>query len=202
MRAALVFIVIASAACKFEPGTLGGGSGTDGDARTDSNGDGSLPIDAPPDSPPADARMCPAAPSGCSSFSCPGSSSCYYQCGTSTTGKLNYNAAVSACSSQSLGCVVTINDAAENACIHDTTLPMFPSAMIWLGYKQANGAAEPAGGWSWQCGTSGFLAGNWGDPLGEPNNTNNDEDCTTMIAGGAWIDASCSGTARYVCELP
>jgi Lectin C-type domain len=200
MCRALVFVVCASAACSFEPGTLGGGSAID-DARRDSLTDGPL-FDAPPDSPPADARICPAAPSGCTSFSCEGSSSCYYQCGTSTTGKLNYNAAVGACTSQSIGCVVTINDAAENLCVHNATLPMFPSSMIWLGYKQASNGAEPAGGWSWQCGTSSFLAGNWGDPAGEPNDTNNDEDCATMIAGTAWIDADCSGTARYVCELP
>lgn len=199
MRAALALLMmIASAACKFEPGTFGSGSGSD-DAGTDSNTDGFVAIDAAPDSPP---RVCPDPPSGCTSFACPGSASCYYQCGTATTGKLNYNAAVSACSSQNLGCVVTINDAAENACLHDRTLPTFPNAMIWLGYKQAPGSIEPADGWSWQCGTSSYLAGNWGDPLGEPNDTNNDEDCTTMIAGGAWIDASCTGTARYVCELP
>ena len=77
--------------------------------------------------------------------------------------------------------------------------PVFPN-LLWIGYVQAAGSAEPAGGWGWQCGTSSYVAANWGSF--EPNDTGGNEDCGTVNDGGAWIDAACNTSLRYVCERP
>jgi hypothetical protein len=61
------------------------------------------------------------------------------------------------------------------------------------------GVDEPAGGWGWQCGSSSFVAGNWGQF--EPNNQGN-EDCGAMGSGGSWADGDCGSSLRFVCELP
>ena len=148
----------------------------------------------------ADARVCPEAPPTCTLFTCPSSSSCYYICGSATTGKQNFNGARGTCTSNNVGCIVTINDQMENDCIAQVTQPTFPNALVWFGFKQASNGSEPAGGWSWECPPSNYLAPNWGDF--EPNDTNNNEDCAAMTAAGAWLDVDCGGTARYVCELP
>jgi hypothetical protein len=65
---------------------------------------------------------------------------------------------------------------------------------------QASNGTEPAGGWAWQCGTSSFLAGNWGSF--EPNNEGGQEDCGLMSNNGSWLDGACDTMARYVCEFP
>jgi hypothetical protein len=148
----------------------------------------------------ADARVCPAAPPTCKAFQCPGSPSCYYVCGTSTSGKQTYAGAIGSCTNAEVGCVVTINDQAENDCIAANTVPSFPSALVWFGFEQSASGTEPASGWSWHCGTSAYNAPNWGSF--EPNNEGGSEDCAAMTAGGAWLDVDCSGTARFVCELP
>jgi hypothetical protein len=149
---------------------------------------------------PADARICPAAPPTCTAFTCASSTSCYYVCGSATTGKQSYAGALGSCANANVGCVVTINDQAENDCIATKTLPSFPSALVWFGFDQSASGSEPAGGWSWRCGTSSYVAPNWGQF--EPNNQGGSEDCAALTAGGAWLDVDCTGTARFVCELP
>lgn len=98
-----------------------------------------------------------------------------------------------------LGCLVTIDDAAENACVEAATKPVFPES-VWIGYSQAASGPEPLGGWTWRCGASSFLPANWG--LIEPNDEDGNEDCASMVSGGAWLDSSCSTPLRFVCELP
>lgn len=150
------------------------------------------PVDAPIDA-PVDARACPPS-TGCTSFTCAGSSHCYYVCSATP-----WTNAEARCAGNNLGCLATIDDAAENQCIHDATLPVFPN-LVWFGWRQDAAGAEPAGGWGWACGTSSFVAGNWGSF--EPNNQGGNEDCGAMSAGAAWIDGACGSSFRYVCELP
>lgn len=140
-----------------------------------------------------DARVCPAAPSGCTSFACAGSSSCYYVC-TAT----DWNQARKCMGT--LGCIATINSAEENACITGATSPMYPD-LVWFGFRQSSSGVEPAGSWSWECESSTFVAPNWGAMNGEPNNQGN-EDCGYLGGDGAWFDGGCSTALRYVCELP
>jgi len=166
--------------------------------RDDARLDDSLDADTVSDM--ADARRCPPAPAGCVGFQCSSSSSCYYACGTSTMGKQNFAGAKVACSTGGLGCAMTIDDQAENDCIAQFTMPVFPNALVWIGYEQAPASVEPAGGWQWVCRTSNYVEPSWGGF--EPNDSNASEDCATMIAGGHWVDVDCAGTARYVCELP
>ena len=200
----------ALAACRFAP------SGeTDGDDAAaaidapasddggDSDGaviDGTVidaaPTDAPADAPTdaaIDARTCPTAPSGCTSFTCVGTTHCYYLCNAQ-----GWTAANGRCANAGLGCLATIDDVAENTCIATATNPAFPD-LVWFGWRQSAGGAEPAGGWGWQCGSSSFVAGNWGQF--EPNNQGN-EDCGAMGLGGSWIDGDCATSLRFVCELP
>ena len=194
MRVAHLAIVLAG--CGFEPGSLAVAR----DAAVIADADAMSLVDAMVDAQPIDPRVCPAAPPSCIAFKCASSTSCYYICGTATTGKQSYSGASGSCTAAGVGCVVTINDQAENDCIAAATIPWFPDALVWLGYEQASGGAEPGGGWSWQCSSSTFVAANWG--MFEPNNSGGNEDCSTMSGGGVWIDATCSGSARFVCELP
>lgn len=179
--------------CGFAPTSATPGDGTMmiGDGTSDATAD-ARPLDAKL---PADARVCPAAPAGCVAFACTASSSCYYDC----LGKQAWPNAASSCVSKGLGCIATIDDQAEQTCITTATVPMFPD-IVWFGWKQAPGSPEPAGGWGWQCGTSAYVAPNWG--VGEPNNQGGHEDCGAMTGGGGWIDGDCSTQARYVCEIP
>jgi hypothetical protein len=89
---------------------------------------------------------------------------------------------------------------------------VFPD-IVWFGLVQADDQANPAAGWSWQCGTSTFLAPNWGpgdNPNAEPNDNDgsnppdetNRENCGALINNGAWIDGGCNTQSRFVCELP
>ena len=157
-------------------------------------------IDARPDAPP-DARICPPAPPDCHLFTCSGSSHCYYSCGT--TGKVKWGDAKNACTSKALGCIATLNDASEQACITTNAMPTFPNNnFVWFGFYQPSGSVEPAGGWVWQCPPSTYTAPNWGQPGGEPNNQGGNENCAAMTDGGAWFDSNCDEDARYVCELP
>ncbi len=184
-------IVLLCASCGFDvPGT-GGPSGGDAGVIADAA------VDAVPDAPPDALPACPAAPSGCTGFTCPSSTSCYYVC----SDKHSYTASRDACVASDLGCLATMNDAAENACIvaHTVPSPTFPN-LLWIGYVQAAGAAEPGGGWGWQCGTSTYVAANWGSF--EPNDSGGNEDCGAVNEGAAWIDAACSTQLRYACERP
>ena len=187
-----VVVVALATGCSFEHGKAV--LPTD-----DANGSGDVApmIDARVDAPP-DARMCPAAPPTCLVFTCAGSSSCYYSCGN-VTGTKNWNSAKGACSTMSLGCLVTINDQDEQNCIAANTLPSFAS-LVWFGWRQDPNASEPADGWGWECGTSNYVDPAWGGF--EPTNTGGNEDCGQLTTGGGWNDADCGGDARYVCELP
>jgi hypothetical protein len=180
------------AACSFQITTSGQRpeDAADGDA-TVTDGSVDAPPDAEPDA-PIDARICPAPPGGCTAFECAGSASCYFVC----NGKQTWNTARDRCVMAG-GCLATIEDTDENACIAAASQPAFPD-IVWFGFRQT-GNVEPAGGWGWQCGTSSFTAPNWGDF--EPNDEGNDEDCGAMIANGAWLDGGCTYSARYVCEL-
>lgn len=197
MRFTLLFIAIS--ACGFSVQ----GQGPVDDAKRDSaGGDGLPPADGANDAAidaPIDARTCPPPPAGCTSFACGGTSSCYYLCGQGNVDR--WADARDFCSDQNLGCLVTINDMDENNCILGNTAPVFPS-LVWLGWVQASGGSEPGDGWGWQCGSSSYVAGNWGATLGEPNNVGGNEDCGAMGGLGAWIDGDCNTPLRWVCELP
>ena len=173
------------AACKFDPAP----ATPPGDAPADAASDAMA--DAVPDA----LASCPEPPSGCTLFSCADSTSCYYECGRVSS----YTAARDACSAQGLGCLATIDRVEENVCLATQVKPVFDSKLLYFGFRQDDGAAEPAAGWGWECGISTFVAGNWGDY--EPNNVGN-EDCGLMIQDGAWIDGTCGASAVYVCELP
>jgi hypothetical protein len=203
----VALLALGTAACAFEPrGDVPG----DGDAAAAdaAAADGAVidaavidaavidaAVDAPIDARAIDARTCPTAPGGCTPFACAGSTSCYYLCVPAA----GWTAANLRCTSAGLGCLATIGDAAENTCIAAATAPSFPN-LIWFGWRQSPSGGEPSGGWGWQCGTSPFVAGNWGS--GEPNNSGGNEDCGAMATGGGWIDGDCGVSFRYVCELP
>lgn len=152
-------------------------------------------IDAPHQRDPASC-LPPPSPT-CVLFTCPGSDHCYYECGRTPTSKATWVGAVGACTQSQRGCIATINDQLEQDCIAAATMPMFPDA-VWLGYHQPSGASEPAEDWAWQCGTSAFAPA-WG--ASQPDNAGAGENCAAMTDAGDWIDADCSGTARFVCEL-
>lgn len=178
-------------ACRFEPGVL---------APDDAPTPADAPIDARvPDAKP-DARMCPNAPAGCALFTCAGSASCYYHCGTTNQTKATWPGARDACTNSGLGCIVTIDDQAEQDCITAATMPAYPNALVWFGFRQDPGADEPAGGWAWECPGSSYVQPGWG--IFEPNDFGGNEDCAAMTNFGGWFDANCSGTATFVCELP
>ena len=139
----------------------------------------------------ADARVCPEM-SGCTAFQCASTTSCYYDC----TAKVSWMTAQNNCASVPNGCLVTINDQAEQNCVVANVNPTFAN-FPWTGYRQSGNGAEPAGGWSFQCGPSAY------PPSWAPNEPNNvgDEDCAGMAEGG-WFDTGCSESGRYVCEVP
>lgn len=147
----------------------------------------------PPDAPPT--PVCPDAPPRCVAFRCASTTSCYYVC----EAKIE-TAARSECQVQAIGCLVTIGDADENACIAAATQAT-AAEPVWLGYAQPATANEPAGDWAWYCadGTS-FVPPTWG--MSEPNDGGGNEDCGAMGADGAWLDGDCNTRLRYVCELP
>jgi hypothetical protein len=146
--------------------------------------------------PPGDAgtgpRNCPAAPMGCTAFTCPSTSSCYYSCMNAT-----FTGSTSQCVTKSIGCLVTIDDQAENDCVAAATgVGIFRS--VWIGYQQAPGSMEPAGGWGWAC-PDGSNFVNWA-PF-EPNNLLG-QDCGAMTGFGKWGDFACTTKMPFVCELP
>jgi hypothetical protein len=157
-------------------------------------------IDAAIDAMP-DARMCPAAPPNCTLFKCSGSTSCYYTCGssTSTTGRRSWTSARDTCVSSAIGCLVTINNQAEQDCVAQQAAPVFPN-VVWFGLRQSASGNEPDGGWAWECPPSMYAPAAWGGT--EPNDQGGDEDCGSMTTNGGWNDATCSDQTRYVCELP
>lgn len=138
-----------------------------------------------------DARVCPPAPAGCASFQCEGSESCYYACSGSAT----WSAARSYC--MQVGCLATIETAAEQACIVAAMAPSNNNP-VWFGAYQLDDAPEPGSGWTWACGASQYTV--WASF--EPNDFAGDQDCAEMLSKGQWNDVSCTYTRRFVCELP
>lgn len=204
VRGASLLLVLA--ACGF---SVNGQGPVSGDAPRDDGGgggegagtgsDASAPdaaldaaLDAPTD-PPVDARICPAAPPGCSLFQCPSTTSCYYLCGQGN--KDEWEDARDACTDDHLGHLATIEDKPENMCLAQMTHANI-SDIVWFGWVQASNGSEPGGGWGWEFGMSSYR--NWG--FTEPNDIGN-EDCGALVNDGAWIDANCSNKARWVCEL-
>jgi hypothetical protein len=180
-------LLVLAASCAFDPKSS---PGTSGDAAP-------LPIDAAPDAAAPDARICPAAPAGCEAFTCAGSTSCYYRCAARS-----WEDARDRCAGDAIGCLVTIDNAAEDQCVFANTAPAFPD-LVWVGYRQSGGGGVAAN-WGWECGTSPYVAPNWGQF--EPNDSDNaedgDEDCASIGQNNAWIDIDCGDSKRYVCELP
>lgn len=218
MSRALAVLLCVASACQFRPSGDGGedappgldaaevdGAEVDGAAADGAAADGAeldaaivdAIVDAPDDAAAdaaVDARSCPTAPAGCTAFTCAGSTSCYYVCNAQS-----WTSARDRCVSADLGCLATIDSDAENTCIAGATNPTFPN-VVWFGWRQSASGQEPAGGWGWECGSSSFVAGNWGDF--EPNNSGGNEDCGAMAQGGAWIDGGCGTSLRFVCERP
>jgi hypothetical protein len=161
-----------------------------GDGAIDGANDDAGKVDADPT---IDAVACAPAPIGCNMFTCPGSSHCYYVCSI----ERSWTSARDQCGIDALGCLVTIDDQDEQDCIDDNAMPTFPD-FVWIGFVQDASGIEPAGGWTWECDSSTYVAPNWGGL--EPNDDGGVEDCAAMTTAGAWIDASCAQTARYVCE--
>ena len=90
--------------------------------------------------------------------------------------------------------LVTIDDVSENDWV-DLTVDSYSSATWWIGYNDV--ATE--GSFVWEDGSSSTYT-NW--HLGEPNNLDNNEDCTELNYGtdGSWNDKTCTVTMNYVCE--
>ena len=185
-------MIVLAAGCSFDPRTA---TPTGDGAPDDTTTSGDASSDAMPDAPIDALPACPSPPSGCTAFSCGGSTSCYYECERVSS----YTAARDGCSTRGLGCLASIDGAPENTCIATQVAPVFDSKLVYFGFRQDSGGAEPNGGWGWECPASGFTAGNWGSF--EPNNDGN-EDCGLMIQDGAWIDGTCTASGVYVCELP
>ncbi len=202
IRLALAAAAVAGAfvACSFVHGVAQDDASTTPilDAPSD-GGPIDAAVDAPPDSPP-DASLtydCPPPPTGCALFGCAGpasADSCYYYC----AGAESFSTATSRCAAigQS-GCLVTLNDAIEDACVRANA---GAGGLIYIGLEQSSQGSEPAGGWGWDCGSSNY-GPNWTGT--EPNNSGfGGEDCGAMNTAGGWVDVGCGETFRYVCELP
>jgi hypothetical protein len=141
---------------------------------------------------------CPPAPSGCTLFECEESTSCYYECAPRS-----WTSARDQCATDQIGCLATINSTNEDACLFTNTSPITFPDLVWFGYRQAANQATPISGWDWECGSSSYLAPNWGatEPNDSNGSENNSENCASIGSGGAWIDISCGDSRRYVCEL-
>ena len=197
----LVVLVAATAACSFDTGFPPTPNPADDAGNV---GDGPHVIDArfdafvaPPDA-MADARVCPPAIGGCVLFKCNSSTSCYYRCGTSSSGQVSWPTARNVCAQNGMGCIVTINSQLEQDCIAQNTNPVYPDN-VWFGLRQSASGSEPAGGWGWECPPSQYASPSWG--MYEPNNEGGDEDCGILATGGGWNDADCDTPSRFVCEL-
>lgn len=155
-------------------------------------------IDAPDARPLA---ACPAPPSGCTllTAACLPATSCYFRCTTNR----NWEDARVRCVDDGLGCLVTLDDAAENSCLATTVDAA--DEHYWIGYRQIDNSNEPAGGWAWTCGSSQFTPSPpWGlpPPANEPNDNGNNEDCALVLNNaGHWNDAGCGDGNDYICEF-
>jgi hypothetical protein len=176
-------VLLAIAACGFERRAL------EVDAPT-----AEAPPEAAIDAAPA---ACPMAPPGCTAFGCAGSTSCYFLCSAGVPWPM----ANQRCMMAGVGCLATIDDAAENTCITAAAATSLP---VWIGYVQTDTTTEPGVGWTWACRSSPFTPSPpWGVPGAEPNNAGGDEDCAEIVnAAGQWNDDECDDSLRFVCELP
>ena len=156
--------------------------------------DGHMAIDAAIDAKPL--PVCANVPNGCTTFNCPSNpASCYYYCPSTETFGTSQNVCQNIPGGG--GCLVTLSDAMESACI---TAAVGAGDLIYIGYRQAGGSPEPTGGWDWQCPSSTY-GPNWS--TGEPNDSGlGGEDCSAMGTNGKWVDVGCSEQFRFVCEKP
>ena len=69
-------------------------------------------------------------------------------------------------------------------------------SLVWIGLSQDSGASEPSGGWEWVTGESVSFDGWEG---GEPNDSDNNEDCGEMSSAG-WNDLRCSDDRPFIYE--
>jgi hypothetical protein len=160
-----------------------------------------------PDATVIDARTlaaCPTAAANCQllTSSCLPVESCYYRCTTNR----NWEDARVRCQADGMGCLVTLDSAAENTCIATTLNAVDFNNHYWIGYRQTHTTVEPAGNWAWVCGTSTFTPSPpWGlpPPVNEPNDNAGNEDCAMVLNNfGHWNDAGCGDGLDYVCEFP
>jgi hypothetical protein len=171
--------------------------------------DAPAPQDAAPDACPLGARCSdddpclrcdgqgnclPVERGGCTTLSCAGSTSCYLNCPT----ERSWEDARTDCENLPVpGCLVTVDDAAENACLDAA----FSVGFSWIGYFQPPDTEEPGEGWEWLCGATLFT--HWSPP--EPTQTNGEEDCAAIYStflAGEWADLPCDSENRYFCEIP
>lgn len=129
------------------------------------------------------ATGCPAAPTGCAAFSC-ASTHCYYVC-ESVTGA----SADAQCNTRGLGCLATVDDAAENACLEAAT-GATDGSPAWIGLANSGN-----GTWTWDC-DDGSAYTNW-KPTTPPKGVG----CAQLVNGGKWNSKDCSEKARFICEL-
>ena len=187
-----VWLLVLAAGCKS---ILGIEDPIVGQGPADGPGSGDGP--GPSDGPSEGTAGCPAAPTGCTVFTCAGRTSCLYDCGHDA--RRTWPIANSFCVAQGIGCLARIDGPSDNACIEQHVLPGATSNdNVWFGYTQSASGAEPSGGWGFTCGNSTYV--NWG--ITEPNQLTGDEDCASMHdSSGAWSDDQCSGTYRFVCSV-
>jgi hypothetical protein len=189
--------VLLVAACGFEPGEIVRRDATDEQPMLDAPSTDAKPIDAPG----ADARVCPPPPSGCTRFTCSSTSSCYYVCGDGP-GKATWAGAKGICEGPTFqGCILTLNSFDEQSCVTFNAGPTGANP-IWIGYRQDPAPMEPAGDWKWECGPSTYVQPGWAGISGQPDNNGGSANCALMSVAGAWADEDCSGTTRYICEVP
>jgi hypothetical protein len=193
-----VVLVLGLIGCSFSARTNGSEPIKD---ASDGAPDDLIIIDAP------DARVladCPTPAANCTLLAntCLPQTSCYYRCTTNR----NWEDARVRCHDDGMGCLVTLDDATENSCLSAALHPDTPSNRYWIGFTQTVTTVEPAGGWTWTCGTSTFTPSPpWGlpPPDNEPNDLGGNEDCAAVVNdAGHWIDADCDSTLDYVCEFP
>lgn len=135
---------------------------------------------------------CPSPPGGCIAFTCATTRSCYYYC----AGMSRSTDAQTRCTMiASGGCLVTLDDTDEDTCVRTMA---GPGSLIHIGLIQPSGSSEPAGGWTWRCGTSTF-GPKW---TGSEPNDSGGEDCGTTNVDGGWVDVGCTERFRSVCEVP
>lgn len=139
-----------------------------------------------------DAGTCPAAPTGCTAFTCATGGRCYYLCEAR-----GWTPANNQCRALGVGCLATIGDAAENACVA-AALADAAIEQAWIGWRQDSGAEEPAEGWAWECPDgSDYRPASWGGA--EPDDEDG-EDCGAIDRDGGWRDRGCEEQRRFVCE--